>query len=194
MTCEDQNHGKLTNFIRSHQHFDEVFCYFCYISTFSYCFFTLLSPHPTSAATRGIIQSLAGVGKERVALVLQVKEVAIGRIDTAGREAAGRVSGDKEATGSGGKNLTTDEKQVTEGAVRSVRAAGRPGTALVGGHLDGVVAWVDAEEFSLGGDTADGMDDLWHSMMRFRVLRFICCAFSPDARLRHRRQGHDRKE
>ena len=125
---------------------------------------------------------------------MQIEELAVGSVGTTGRETAGGVGRDEETTGSGGKDLAADEKQVTEGTVRSIRTTRRPGTALVGRHLDGVAAWVDAEEFSLGEDTAAGMDDLWHSMMRFRVLRFICCAFSPDAGLRHSRHGHDRKE
>jgi len=80
---------------------------------------------------------------------LQVEEVAIGGgVDAAGREAAGGVGGDIKATGGGGKDLTADEKQVAEGAVGSIRTAGRPGASLVGGHLDSVLAWVDAEQFS----------------------------------------------
>ena len=166
MTCEDQSHGKLTNFIRSHQHFDEVFCYFCYISTFSYYLFLFhSSPHPASSTIRGIVQSLTGVGEQGVALVLQVEEVAVGSIHTTWRETAGGVSGDIEATGSGGKNLTAYGKQVTEDAVGSVRAAGNPGTAAVGGHLNGVVAWVDAEKFSLGEEASACFDYLWHSIM-----------------------------
>ena len=70
----------------------------------------LLSPHPAPSAIRGVVQSLGGVGKERVALVQQVKEVAVGSIHTAGRETAGGVSGDIEATGSGGKDLTAHGK------------------------------------------------------------------------------------
>ena len=87
---------------------------------------TLLSPHPTPSAVRGVVQSLGGVGEQGIALVLQVDELAVGAVDTAGRETAGGVGGDIEATGGGGKNLTTDGEQVTECAVRSVRAAGRP--------------------------------------------------------------------
>ena len=166
MTCENQSHGKLTNFIRSHQHFDEVFCYFCYISTFSYYLFLFhLSPHPASSAIRGVVQALAGVGEQGVALVLKVDEIAVGAVDTAGRETAGGVGRDIEATGGGGKNLTTDGEQVTEGAVRSVRATRRPGTAAVGGHLNGVVAWVDAEKFSLGEEASACFNDLGHSIM-----------------------------
>ena len=128
MTCENQSHGKLTNFIRSHLHFEEVFCYFCYISTFSYYLFLFhLSPHPASSAIRGVVQALAGVGEQGIALVLQVDEVTIRRgVSAAWRETAGGVGRDIEATGGDGKNLTTDGEQVTECAVRSVRAAGRP--------------------------------------------------------------------
>ena len=108
----------------------------------------LSSPHPASSAIGGIVQSLTGVGEQGVALVLQVEEVAVGSIHTAGREAAGGVGGDIETTGSGGKDLTAYKEQVTEGAVGGVRAARRPGTAAVGGHLNGVVAWVDADELS----------------------------------------------
>lgn len=167
MTCEDQSHGKLTNFIRSHQHFDEVFCYFCYISTFSYYLFLFhLSPHPASSAIRGVVQALAGVGEQGIALVLQVDEVTIRRgVSAAWREAASGIRRDKKTTGGGGKNLTTDEKQVTECAVRSVCAAGNPGTATVAGALYRVVAWVDADELSLGEETTADFDDLWHSIM-----------------------------
>ena len=126
---------------------------------------TLLSPHPASSTIRGIVQSLTGVGEQGVALVLQVKKVAVGSIHTTWREAAGGVRRDIEATGSGGKDLTAYKKQVTEGAVRSVRAARRPGTAAVGGHLNGVVAWVDAEKFSFGEEASACLDDLWHSIM-----------------------------
>ena len=108
----------------------------------------LSSPHPAPSTIRGVVQSLGGVGKERVALVQQVKEVAVGSIHTAGRETAGGVSGDIETTGSGGKDLTAHEKQVTECAIRSVRAAGNPRTATVAGTLYRVVAWVDADELS----------------------------------------------
>ena len=150
MTCENQSHGKLTNFIRSHQHFDEVFCYFCYISTFSYYLFLFhLSPHPASSAIRGVVQALAGVGEQGIALVLKVDEFAVGAVDTAWREAAGGVRRDIEATGGGGKNLTAHGKQVTECAVGSVRAAGNPRTATVAGTLYRVVAWVDADELCL---------------------------------------------
>lgn len=126
---------------------------------------TLLSPHPAPSTIRGVVQSLTGVGKERVALVLQVDEVAVGAVDTAWREAAGGVRRDIEATGGDGKNLTAHGKQVTEGAVGSVRAARRPGTAAIGGHLNGVVAWVDAEKFSLGEEASACFDYLWHSIM-----------------------------
>lgn len=44
----------------------------------------LSSPHPASSTIRGIVQSLTGVGKERVAIFLQVEEVAVGSIHTAG--------------------------------------------------------------------------------------------------------------
>lgn len=128
---------------------------------------TLLSPHPASSTIRGVVQSLTGVGKERVALVLQVKEVAVGSIHTTWREAAAGVGRDVETTGSGGKDLTAYKEQVTEGAVGSVRATRRPGTATVGGHLNGVVAWVDAEKFSLGEEASACLDDLWHSIVRF---------------------------
>lgn len=166
MTCEDQSHGKLTNFIRSYQHFDEVFCYFCYISTFSYYLFLFhSSPHPASSAVRGVVQPFTGVGEQGVALVLQVDEVAVGAVDTAWRETAGGVGGDIETTGSGGKDLTTDGEQVTEGAVGSVRATWRPGAAAIGGYLNGIVAWVDADELSLGEETTAHFDDLWHSIM-----------------------------
>ena len=108
----------------------------------------LSSPHPASSTIRGIVQSLTGVGEQGVALVLQVKKVAVGSIHTAGRETAGGVRRDIEATGGGGKNLTAHEKQVTECAIRSVRAAGNPRTATVAGTLYRVVAWVDADELS----------------------------------------------
>ena len=108
----------------------------------------LSSPHPASSTIRGIVQSLTGVGEQGVALVLQVKKVAVGSIHTAGRETAGGVGRDIEATGGDGKDLTAYKEQVTEGAVRGVRAAGNPGTAAVAGTLDGVVAWVDADELS----------------------------------------------
>ena len=127
----------------------------------------LSSPHPASSTIRGIVQSLTGVGEQGVALVLQVKKVAVGSIHTAGRETAGGVGGDIETTGSGGKDLTAYKEQVTEGAVGSVRAARRPGTAAVGGHLNGVVAWVDAEKFSLGEEASACFDNLGHSTVSF---------------------------
>ena len=111
-------------------------------------FIQQLSPHPALSTIRGVVQSAGGVGEQGVALVLQVEEVAVGSIHTAGREAAAGVGGDIEATGSGGKDLTVYKEQVTECAVGSVRAAGNPGTATVAGTLDGVVAWVDADELS----------------------------------------------
>ncbi len=125
----------------------------------------LLSLHPASSTVRGVVQALAGVGEQGVALVLQVEEVAVGAVDTARREAAAGVGRDIETTGSGGKDLTAYKEQVTEGAVRSVRAARRPGTAAIGGHLNGVVAWVDAEEFSLGEEATACFNDLGHSIM-----------------------------
>ena len=125
----------------------------------------LLSLHPASSTIRGVVQSVGGVGEQGVALVLQVDELAVGAVDTAGREAAGGVGGDIEATGGDGKDLTAYGKQVPECAIRSVRAARRPGTAAVGGHLNGVVAWVDAEKFSLGEEASACFDDLWHSIM-----------------------------
>ena len=125
----------------------------------------LSSPHPASSTIRGIVQSLTGVGEQGVALVLQVKKVAVGSIHTAGRETAGGVGRDIEATGGDGKDLTAYKEQVTEGAVGSVRAARRPGTAAIGGHLNGVVAWVDAEKFSLGEEASACFDYLWHSIM-----------------------------
>ena len=125
----------------------------------------LSSPHPASSTIRGIVQSLTGVGEQGVALVLQVKKVAVGSIHTAGRETAGGVGGDIETTGSGGKDLTAYKEQVAEGAVGSVRAARRPGAAAIGGHLNGVVAWVDAEKFSLGEEASACFDYLWHSIM-----------------------------
>ena len=108
----------------------------------------LSSPHPASSAIVGIVQSTGGVGKERVALVLQVEEVAVGSIHTTGRETAGGVGRDIEATGGDGKDLTACKEQVTEGAVGSARAARRPGTATVARTLDGVVAWIDTDELS----------------------------------------------
>ena len=125
----------------------------------------LLSPHPAPSAIRGVVQALAGIGEQGVALVLQVEEVAVGSIHTAGRETAGGVGRDIEATGGDGKNLTAHEKQVTECAIRSVRAAGNPRTATVAGALYRVVAWVDADELSLGEETTADFDDLWHSIM-----------------------------
>ena len=125
----------------------------------------LLSPHPAPSAIRGVVQAIAGVGEQGVALVLQVDEFAVGSIHTTWREAAGSVGGDIETTGGGGKDLTAHGKQVTEGTVRSVRAARRPGTAAVGGHLNGVVAWVDAEKFSLGEEASACFNDLGHSIM-----------------------------
>ena len=110
--------------------------------------FVNLSPHPAPSAIRGVVQAIAGVGEQGVALVLQVEEVAVGSIHTAGRETAGGVGRDIEATGGDGKDLTAYKEQVTEGAVGSVRAARRPGTATVARTLDGVVAWVDADELS----------------------------------------------
>lgn len=154
-----------------------------------------LSSHPASSAIRGVVQSLSGVGEQGVALFLQIDEVTIGSVGTTGRETAGGVGRDEETTGSGGKDLAADEKQVTEGTVRGIGAARRPGTALVGGHLDGVVAWVNAEEFSFGEEATAGFDDLWHSMMFIGVLYFICFyVFSLTARLRHSHHRHDRKE
>ena len=125
----------------------------------------LSSPHPASPTIRGVVQSLTGVGEERVALVLQVEEFAVGSIHTTWRETAGGVRRDVEATGGGGKDLTAYKEQVTEGAVASVRTARRPGATAVGRHLNGVVAWVDAEKFSLGEETSACFDDLWHSVM-----------------------------
>ena len=127
--------------------------------------FVNLSPHPASSTIRGVVQSLGGVGEQGVALVLQVKKVAVGSIHTAGREAAGGVGRDIEATGGDGKDFTTNKKQVTECAVRSVCAAGNPRTATVAGTLYRVVAWVDADELSLGEETTADFDDLWHSIM-----------------------------
>ena len=86
----------------------------------------LLSPHPASSTIRGVVQSLGGVGEQGVALVLQVDEVAVGAVDTTWREAAAGVGRDIEATGGDGKDLTTDGEQVTECAIRSVRATRRP--------------------------------------------------------------------
>lgn len=127
--------------------------------------FVNLSPHPASSTVRGVVQSLGGVGEQGVALVLQVDEVAVGTVDTTWREAAAGVGRDIEATGGGGKNLTTDEKQVTECAVRGVRATGNPRTATVAGTLYRVVAWVNAEKFSLGEEASACFDYLWHSIM-----------------------------
>lgn len=39
--------------------------------------------------------------------------------------------------------------------------------ALVGGNLDGVFAWVDAEQFSLGEDTTTDFNYLRHNVYRF---------------------------
>ena len=110
----------------------------------------LLSLHPASSTIRGVVQSLTGVGKERVALVLQVEKVAVGSIHTTTtwRETAGGVGGDIETTGSGGKDLTAYKEQVTECAVRGVGATRNPRTATVAGALYRVVAWVDADELS----------------------------------------------
>ena len=127
----------------------------------------LSSSHPASSAIGGIVQSTGGVGEQGVTLVLQVEKVAVGSIHTTTtwRETAGVVGGDIETTGSGGKDLTAYKEQVTEGTVGSVRAARRPGAAAIGGHLNGVVAWVDAEKFSLGEEASACSDDLWHSVM-----------------------------
>ena len=144
---------------RNHELFCGFLCFLFYA--------TLLSSHPASATIRGVVQSLGGVGKERVALVLQVEEVAVGSIHTAGRETAGGVGRDIEAAGSGGKDLTAYKEQVTEGAVGSVRATRRPGAAAIAGTLDGVVAWVDAEKFSLGEEASADFDDLGHSTVSF---------------------------
>ena len=128
-------------------------------------FIQQLSPHPASSTIRGVVQALAGVGEQGIALVLQVDEFAVGSIHTTWREAAAGVGRDIEATGGGGKNLTTYKEQVTEGAVRGVRATGNPRTATVARTLDGVVAWIDAEKFSLGEEPSADFDDLWHSIM-----------------------------
>ena len=125
----------------------------------------LSSPHPASSAIRGVVQALAGVGEQGIALVLKVDEFAVGAVDTAWREAAGGVGGDIETTGGDGKDLTAHWKQVTECAVGSVRAAGNPRTATVAGTLYRVVAWVNAEKFSLGEEASACFDDLWHSFM-----------------------------
>ena len=87
---------------------------------------TLLSPHPTPSAVRGVVQSLTGIGKERAALVLQVDELTVGSIHAAWREAAAGVGRDIEATGGDGKDLTAYKKQVAEGTVRGVGATRRP--------------------------------------------------------------------
>ena len=129
--------------------------------------FVNLSPHPAPSAIRGVVQSLGGVGEQGVALVLQVEKVAVGSIHTTWREAAAGVGGDVETTGSGGKDLTAYKEQVTEGAVGSVRAARRPGTATVARTLDGVVAWVDAEKFSLGEEASACFDNLGHGTVSF---------------------------
>lgn len=126
----------------------------------------LLSLHPASSTVRGVVQALAGVGEQGVALVLQVDEVTIRRgVSATWREAAAGVGRDIEATGGDGKDLTTDGEQVTEGAIRSVCAAGNPRTATVARTLDEVVAWIDAEKFSLGEEPSADFDDLWHSIM-----------------------------
>lgn len=128
--------------------------------------FVNLSPHPASSTVRGVVQALAGVGEQGVALVLQVDEVTIRRgVSATWREAAAGVGRDIEATGGDGKDLTTDGEQVTEGAIRSVCAAGNPRTATVARTLDEVVAWIDAEKFSLGEEPSADFDDLWHSIM-----------------------------
>ena len=67
---------------------------------------------------------MGGVGEQGVALVLQVEKVTVGSIHTAWRETAAGVGGDIETTGSDGKDLTAYKEQVTECAIRSVRAAG----------------------------------------------------------------------
>ena len=129
-------------------------------------FIQQLSPHPASSTVRGVVQALAGVGEQGVALVLQVDEVTIRRgVSATWREAAAGVGRDIEATGGDGKDLTTDGEQVTEGAIRSVCAAGNPRTATVARTLDEVVAWIDAEKFSLGEEPSADFDDLWHSIM-----------------------------
>ena len=129
-------------------------------------FIQQLSPHPASSTVRGVVQSLGGVGEQGIALVLQVDEVTIRRgVSATWREAAAGVGRDIEATGGDGKDLTTDGEQVTEGAIRSVCAAGNPRTATVARTLDEVVAWVDADELSLGEETTADFDDLWHSIM-----------------------------
>ena len=127
----------------------------------------LSSPHPASSAVGGIVQPFAGVGEQGVALVLQVEEVAVGSIHTTWRETAAGVGGDIETTGSGGKDLTAYKEQVAEGAVGSVRATRRPGTAAIGRHLNGVVACVDAEKFSLGEEASACFDDLGHGTVSF---------------------------
>ena len=128
--------------------------------------FVNLSPHPASSTVRGVVQALAGVGEQGIALVLQVDEVTIRRgVSATWREAAAGVGRDIEATGGDGKDLTTDGEQVTEGAIRSVCAAGNPRTATVARTLDEVVAWIDAEKFSLGEEPSADFDDLWHSIM-----------------------------
>lgn len=144
--------------------------FFCGFLLFFVLMLHYLSSHPASSTIRGVVQPLGGVGEQGVALFLQIDELAIGSVGTTGRETAGGVGRDIEATGGGGKDLTAYEKQVTEGAVRSIRAARRPGTALVARHLDGVVAWVDAEELSFREETTAGFDNLWHSMKGFRIL------------------------
>ena len=44
----------------------------------------LSSPHPASSAVGGVVEALGGVGEQGFALVLQVEEVAVGSIHTAG--------------------------------------------------------------------------------------------------------------
>lgn len=86
------------------------FCGFLYFLFYA----TLLSPHPASSAIRGVVQALAGVGEQGIALVLQVDEVTIRRgVSAAWREAASGIRRDKKTTGSGGKDLTTDGEPVT---------------------------------------------------------------------------------
>lgn len=70
----------------------------------------ILSLHPTSSAIGGVVQAIGGVGEQGVALVLQVEEVAVGRVDTAWREAEDGVCGDKEASARCGEYLAPYEK------------------------------------------------------------------------------------
>lgn len=77
-----------------------------WIPLFFCSYATLLSSHPASSAIGGIVQSVGGVGEQGVAIFLQVEKLAVGAIDTAGREAAGRIRRDIEATGGGDKFLT----------------------------------------------------------------------------------------